>query len=318
MPAPLQRGSVMGSRGRSSRLRIYFLVAIPLVARVGLLAYVAGTTINSAISVDRRLNLVTAAAIPAAEFGTFLEAERTAAVISLFQPTTANLKAYTAATAATDRAEPSFIAAMHSEGTTGTEDSEGTKAVSSLVSGLSQLPTLRNAVKARALSPLDALGAYSQGITTQIKLFLIQTESVTANSQQIQAVGLIATVQAREQLSQEDALLSGMLATKRISPKNRIAFTDLAATRAADMAHANYILSPDNLAKYNANLAGSGTTQQTLTSIEHHSAPAAPPTSLPGTPTPWNQLGGTVPPDENNCGLARAAPHAAAPDHSPA
>jgi len=91
----------MGSRGRSIRLRIYFLVAIPLVALVGLLAYVAGTTINSAISVDRAPNLVNATAIPAAQFGTFLEAERTAAVIYLFQPTTANLKAYTAATAAT-------------------------------------------------------------------------------------------------------------------------------------------------------------------------------------------------------------------------
>ncbi|HJY98037.1 MAG TPA: ATP-binding protein, partial [Streptosporangiaceae bacterium] len=296
----------MGSRGRSIRLRIYFLVAIPLVALVGLLAYVAGTTINSAISVDRAPNLVNATAIPAAQFGTFLEAERTAAVIYLFQPTTANLKAYTAATAATDRAEPSFIAAMHSEGTTGTEDSQGTKAVSSLVSGLSQLPTLRNAVKARALSPLDTLGAYSQGINTQIKLFLIQTESVTANSQQIQAVGLIATVQAREQLSQEEALLSGMLATKRISTKNRIAFTDLAATRAADVAYANYILSPGNLALYNAKLAGSGTMQQSLTGIEQAIAAGAPVARLPVTQAQWNQLTGTLLQDQYNGGVAVA------------
>ena len=202
----------MGSRGRSIRLRIYFLVAIPLIALVGLLAYVAGTSINNAISLDRAPNLVNATAVPAAKFGTYLQAERAAAVVYLFQPTAANLAAYQAATAATDRAEPAFIAAMNSQGTTGTENSTGAKAVSSLVSGLSQLPTLRNAVKARALSPLDALGLYSQGITTQIKLFLIQTESVTLNDQQIQAVGLIATVQAREQLSQEDALLSGMLA----------------------------------------------------------------------------------------------------------
>ena len=238
----------MGSRGRSIRLRIYFLVAIPLVALVGLLAYVAGTTINNAISLDRAPNLVNATAIPAAKFGAYLQAERAAAVVYLFQPTAANLAAYDAATAATDRAEPAFIAAMNSQGTTGTENSTGAKAVSAMVSGLSQLPTLRTAVKARALSPLDALGAYSQGITTQLKLFLIQTESVTLNDQQIQAVGLIATVQAREQLSQEDALLSGMLAANRISPKNRIAFTDLAATRQADLAYANYILSPANLA----------------------------------------------------------------------
>ncbi|MBV8430373.1 MAG: nitrate- and nitrite sensing domain-containing protein, partial [Solirubrobacterales bacterium] len=173
-------------------------MAIPLVALVGLLAYVAGTSISNAVSLDRAPNLVNATAIPAAQFGTYLEAERAAAVIYLFQPTPANLAAYQAATAATDRAEPAFTTAMNSQATSSTENSAGTKAISSLVSGLSQLPKLRNAVKARVLSPLDALGLYSQGVTAQVKLFLIQTESVVVNDQQIQAIGLIAAVQARE------------------------------------------------------------------------------------------------------------------------
>ena len=296
----------MGSRGRSIRLRIYFLVAIPLVALVGLLAYVAGTTINNAISLDRAPNLVNATAVPAAKFGTYLQAERAAAVVYLFQPTAANLAAYDAATAATDRAEPAFIAAMNSQGTTGTENSTGAKAVSSLVTGLSQLPTLRNAVKARALSPLDALGAYSQGITTQLKLFLIQTESVTLNDQQIQAVGLIATVQAREQLSQEDALLSGMLATKRITARNRAAFADLAATRQADVAYADYILSPANLALYNGAMPGSGPMQQDLTGIEQAIAAGTPEAKLPVTPAEWQQLAGTLLQDQYNGGVAVA------------
>jgi signal transduction histidine kinase len=302
----MQRGSVMGSRGRSIRLRIYFLVAIPLVALVGLLAYVAGTSINNAISLDRAPNLVNATAVPAAKFGTYLQAERAAAVVYLFQPTAANLTAYDAATAATDRAEPAFIAAMNSEGTTGTENSEGAKAVSSLVTGLSQLPTLRNAVKARVLSPLDALGAYSQGVTTQIKLFLSQTESVTLNDQQIQAVGLIATVQAREQLSQEDALLSGMLAAKRITAKNRIAFNDLAATRQANLAYADYILSPASLALFNAAMAGSGPMQQTLTGIEQAIAAGTPVAKLPVTQAQWQSLAGTLLQDDYNGGVAVA------------
>jgi signal transduction histidine kinase len=296
----------MGSRGRSIRLRIYFLVAIPLIAMIGLLAYVAGTSINNAISLDRAPNLVNATAIPAAQFGVYVQAERAAAVMYLFQPTPANLAAYEAASAATNRAEPAFIAAMNSEGTTGTENSAGAKAVSSMVSGLSQLPTLRNAVKARVLSPLDALGAYSQGITTQLKLFLIQTESVTLNDQQIQAVGLIATVQAREQLSQEDALLAGMLSTKRITAKNRIAFTDLAATRQADAAYADYILSPANLATYNAALAGSGSMQQSLTGIEQAIAAGTPAAKLPVTLAQWQHLAGTLLQDEYNAGIAVA------------
>jgi signal transduction histidine kinase len=294
----------MGSRGRSIRLRIYFLVAIPLVAMIGLLAYVAGTLINNAISLDRAPNLVNATAIPAAQFGEYLQAERAAAVVYLFQPTTANLAAYETATAATDRAEPAFTAAMHSQGTTGTENSAGAQAVGSLVSDLSQLPELRNAVKVRLVSPLDALGLYSQGITAENKLFLIQTESVVVTDQLPQAIGLIATVQAREQLSQEDALLAGMLAGKRITTKDRVAFVDMAATRQADAADADYILSPANLATYNAALAGSGPMQQDLNGIEQAIAGGAPTAKLPVTLPEWQHLAGTLLTDEYNGGVA--------------
>src|ERR1700724_1297340 len=102
MPTPLQRGSVMGSRGRSIRLRIYFLVAIPLVAMIGLLAYVAGTSVNNAINLDRAPNLINATSLPTAEFVALVQNERAAAVVYLFQPTPANLAAYDAAVKATD------------------------------------------------------------------------------------------------------------------------------------------------------------------------------------------------------------------------
>ena len=157
----------MGSRGRSIRLRIYFLVAIPLIAMVGLLAYVVTTTVNNAVSLDRAPNLINATAVPAAKFGTYVEAERAAAVVYLFRPTAVNLAAYQAAITATDKAKPAFTAAMASADTVGTETAGGAKAINSIVTGLNKLPTLRNAVKARLLSPLDALGFYSQGLGTR-------------------------------------------------------------------------------------------------------------------------------------------------------
>ena len=95
----------MGSRGRSIRLRIYFLVAIPLIAMAGLLAYAVGTSVNNAISLDRVPNLINAAGIPAAKFGVFVETERAAAVVYLSKPTTANLAAYQAAITATEQGQ---------------------------------------------------------------------------------------------------------------------------------------------------------------------------------------------------------------------
>jgi signal transduction histidine kinase len=296
----------MGSRGRSIRLRIYFLVAIPLVALVGLLAYVAGTSINNAINLDRAPNLVNATGIPAAEFGRYLEAERAAAVVYLFRPSAANLQAYRAAIEATDKAEPTFTAAMDSQATTSTESASGVKAIDGIVSDLSQLGVLRDAVKARALNPLDALAAYSQGPAAEEKLFLIQTESVLPTSQLSQAIGLVTVIQAREQLSQEDALLAGMLAAQKASAKDRVAFGNMAATRQADAAYADYILSPADLASYNVPLAGSGAMRQDLTGIEQAIAAGIPIAKLPVTPAEWQAITGTLLQDEFNGGVAVA------------
>jgi signal transduction histidine kinase len=297
----------MGSRGRSIRLRIYFLVAIPLIAMVGLLAYVVTTTVSNAVSLDRAPNLVNATAVPAAKFGTYVEAERAAAVVYLFRPTPANLGTYQAAITATDRAKPAFTAAMASADTIQAETSDGVTAINSIVTGLNKLPDLRNAVKARLLSPLDALGFYSQGLGTEVKLFLIQTESVVTNDQQSQAIGLIATVQAREQLSQEHALLAGMLAARKMPQQDRLAFNDAAATRRADAAYASYILTPAYQAKYSAAAQpGSAARQQDLAGVEQAIAAGTPVTKLPVNLAQWQQLAGPLLQDEYNGGVAVA------------
>jgi signal transduction histidine kinase len=294
----------MGSRSRSIRLRIYFLVAIPLIAMVGLLAYVVGTSVNNAISLDRVPNLINASGIPAAKFGVFTESERAAAVVYLSEPTKANLAAYRAAITATNQAEPAFTAAMTSPAVAGTESSSGAKQIQAIFGGLKQLPTLRSAIQARLLSPLAALAYYSQGPATTTKLFLIQTESVVATDQLGPAVGLIATVQAREQLSQEHALLAGMLAGRRITLADRVAFTNMAAARQANLQDADNLLGPAALAAYNAQKAGSGAMQQDLTNIEQAIAAGTPVSKLPVTAARWRATAGTLLTDYFNGGVA--------------
>src|SRR5689334_20859687 len=148
----------MGSRGRSIRLRIYFLVAIPLIAMAGLLAYAAGTSIVNAIDLDRVPNLINKAGIPAAKFGVVLQTERTAAVVYLFEPDAANLAAYQQAISATDKATPAFTAAMTSHAVLGSETPAGAREIQTILTGLKQLPTLRKAVQAQLITPLKALG----------------------------------------------------------------------------------------------------------------------------------------------------------------
>src|SRR6266487_2364014 len=295
----------MGSRGRSIRLRIYFLVAIPLIAMAGMLAYAAGTSISNAINLDRVPNLINASGIPAAKFGVVLNSERTAAVVYLFAPHAASLAAYQAAISATDKATPTFTTAMTSHAVLGSESPAGAREIETILGGLKQLPALRNAVRARAITPLTALGAYSQGTSDTIKLFLIQTKSVDPPTNQLPpAIGLIATVQAREELSQESALLAGMLAGRRITPADRVAFAGMAAGRQAQLQYADNLLDPPSLAAWNAAQARSGALQKNLASIEQAIIAGTPIGRLPVTPEQWQGIAGPLMIDNFNGGVA--------------
>ena len=223
----------MGSRGRSIRLRIYFLVAIPLIAMVGLLAYVVGTTIDNAVSLDRAPNLIYATAVPAADFSSLVQDERAAAVVYLFPPTAANLAAYGAAIKATDRGEPAFLAAMSSSATLGTRGRRGA-GDRHLINGLKPAQALRLAVTSPAVTPLAALSAYSDAIQDEPRLFLAEADSLTTHRGRPGA-GDDRHASAREGLSEEYALLAGVLAGQRMSLAARGAFTEVVATRQVNL-----------------------------------------------------------------------------------
>ena len=282
----------MGSRGRSIRLRIYFLVAIPLIAMVALLAYVAGTSVNNAINLDRAPNLINATSLPTAEFVKSVQNERAAAVVYLFQPTPANLAAYQAAVKATDADKPTFLAAMNSPGTKGSETPGEAKAISVLIAGLNQMQTLRAAVTSRAVSPLQALGGYTAGIQNELKLFLAEADSLTNATAAAQALGLIATVSAREALSEEYALLSGVLAGNRITQADRAALAEMAATRQGDLVDAESLLDPAGQAQFNAQVNNAEQTQ--LADIEGAVSAGTPVAELPINLDQWTGLAGSL------------------------
>ncbi|MGD0608856.1 MAG: nitrate- and nitrite sensing domain-containing protein, partial [Streptosporangiaceae bacterium] len=296
----------MGSRSRSVRLRMYFLVTIPLVAMAGLLAYVAGTSVRNAINLDRAPNLINATSLPTAVFTSYLQDERAAAVSYLFAPTPANLAAYRTAVTATSQHTQAFRAAMTSPATVSSETPSEAAAINAALANLGKLGSIRAAVTARAIRPIVALTDYSQGIAAEPGLFLTEANSETDAAAVGQALGLIATVQAREQLSQEWALLGGMLAGNRMTRIDRVTIAEAAATRQADLSFATSMLTPANLATYNAGQAGSAAAVQRLAAVEQALAGGANVGQLPTTQAQWQQTAGTLLQDYYNGGVALA------------
>jgi signal transduction histidine kinase len=282
----------MGSRGRSIRLRIYFLVAIPLIAMVGLLAYVASTTINNAVNLDRAPDLINATSLPTAEFIKVLQDERADAVVYLFQPTPQNQAAYVTAVKVSQAIQPKFLAAMNSSGTKSSEDAAEAQAIKAIIGGLGPLQGLRGGVTGRALTPLQALGGYNAVILNEPRLFLAEANSLTNATAAGQALGLIATVSAREALSQEYALLSGMLAGQRSTQADRAAFSQMVATRQGDILDAESVLNQPNLAIFLKQVNNDEQTQ--LAGIETAVTAGTPVTKLPVTLSAWQGLTGKL------------------------
>jgi signal transduction histidine kinase len=248
----------MGSRGRSIRLSIYALVAIPLITLIGLYAFVATTTIGNAVNLDRAPNLITATSEPTAFFVLNLQAERRAAVIYAFRPTQANLAQYTATAKATAKAEPTFDAAMSSPATKGAASASELTAINKMVTDLRQLPSLRQGVEARIApvnTPLNVFGAYTKLIADEPNLFLSESASLTDATAAEQSLGLIATVEVREDLQQEDAWLSGMFAGGNFNQANRTVFSELAANRAVSYLDATSILNPASIAAFQGGIS---------------------------------------------------------------
>jgi signal transduction histidine kinase len=285
----------MGSRGRSIRLRIYFLVAIPLVVMFGMLAYLVVTTVNDAVSLDRAPSLITGTAEPAATFISLLQDERRAAVVYLAAPTAANGQAYSAAIAATDRGEQDFSKAMSSSATVGSQSGTEAQEISDLTGDLARLGSIRSTVQHRQVTPLAAFTAYGDPISDEPRLFVSEADSVTTNVLHAgQSLGIIATAQAREGLSEEDALLAGALAAHKMSLAARGAFDRAAAQRRVDLGNAESVLNQADLAAFTAPLNQSPADQQRLVAIEQALAVGTPIARLGLTPAAWQGLTGTL------------------------
>jgi signal transduction histidine kinase len=242
----------MGSRGRSIRLRIYFLVTIPLVTMLGLFGYVAYTSVTNWLNLDRAPSLIRATSEPLTNFVTLLQAERRAAIVYLSQPNATNLDTYRAATTATKNGISGLNATINSAATQQNATPSETAAINKMVADVNGMSGLRAAVTARKLPPLDALLGYTKIITDQDTVFQAEASSMTNTIASSSGLGLISTINAREDLDEQDAVLAGALASGSLTADDRVAFSQAAGRQQDDTLLYSALLSPSELKTYNS------------------------------------------------------------------
>ena len=244
----------MGSRGRSIRLRIYFLVAIPLITMLGLFAYVAYTSVTNWLNQDRAPNLIRATSEPMTNFVNVLQIERRAAVVYLSHPDPASRTAYMNAVTATESDAVRLAAAFDSPGTKSSATADETAAIAKLTAQVNGMTQLRTAVTAGKLAPLDAFAAYTNVIISQGAVLEAAANSITNAPGSRQGFGLISVVSVQEDVAEQDALLAGALAHGSLAGPDRVAFSQAAGREQSDMLSAGALLTPGELKIYNTTL----------------------------------------------------------------
>src|SRR5580693_194942 len=151
----------MGSRGRSIRLRIYFLVAIPLVTMLGLFVYVAYTSITNYNNLSRAPQLINTTAEQTTKFVTLLQGERRAAVVYLSSPSSTTLSEYEAEVQATKTGAIGFASAMNSAATRSVEDGDEAAAIAKFEASVNDMGALRGGVEGQKISSFTALTSYT-------------------------------------------------------------------------------------------------------------------------------------------------------------
>ena len=244
----------MGSRGRSIRLRIYFLVAIPLLTMLGLFGYVTYTSVTNWLNLDRAPSLIEATSEPLTNFVNLLQGERRAAVVYLSQPNAASLNSFQKAVGVTKQGAAQLQVALDSPGTKNSTTPEETKAINAMTAQINGMSKLRAGVEGKKLAPLDALEQYTGIIAGQGAVLQAEASSIQDAAPVLQGFGLIAAVNTQEDMSEQDTVLASALASGSLTGADRVAFSNAVGRQQDDTMNYQQLFTPAELKTYNATL----------------------------------------------------------------
>ena len=260
----------MGSRGRSIRLRIYILVAIPLITMLGLFGYVAYTSVTNWLNLDRAPTLIQETSEPLTNFVNLVQLERRAAVVYLSQPSAANLSGFQSAVSVTKKGAQQVEAALTSPATKGASTPEETAAIGNVLTEVNDMTGLRAQVTGKRLAPLAALQTYTNIIAGQGAVLQAEANSIQDSAPVLQGLGLISAVNTQEDVSEQDAVLASALVSGSLTAEDRVAFSNAVGRLQSDTLSYQQLLTPAELKTYNAtmNKLAPADIQQDLTKVQ--------------------------------------------------
>lgn len=229
--AGVELGEAMRFRGKSIRRKIVALLLVPLVALTGVWTFATVLTGREASDLFRVADIVEEVGFPIEDTIRVLQQERRQTLVYLADPRASGaLDALDRSRSATDAAVEEFRRhAQNSE--LRDEMGEATSLrLTTILDALDGLPSLRTTVESGTVTVPEALGHYNNLVDPCFAL-LSNLPALDSVEMDKQGRALVNVGRARELLSREDALISSVLVTGRITKDEIRDFSDLVAQR---------------------------------------------------------------------------------------
>ena len=280
----------MGLRRWSIRMRIFLLVAIPILSLIGLYVFAAGSAAGNAINLRRAQTVKNVIGLPVGMLEQQLDTECLFAVIYLASPSALNLATLRAEEARTDVAVSVIRAASATTTFTPQEKQPDTALLTATGTGLA---VLRSRVGSRIISRPETISSYAGIVATANTLLNQLIISETNVPIVAQGLALEETYKGDGLLMQEDALLAGDIAARSFSAADRQKFAELVGARRILLAQTLPNLDPVYRAIYDRDISPQA--WAALTSLENavindRRAGPVPPVS----PAAWTAAVGSV------------------------
>ncbi|MEU7754798.1 nitrate- and nitrite sensing domain-containing protein [Micromonospora sp. NPDC049101] len=275
----------MGSRSTNLRTKVVAL----LVSLVALWGFTAWVTVRDGVNLLGVQTLDTKVFDPTEPLLLQLQSERRASLTYLGQPDEAQRAALAQLRQRTDELAATFTRSTEDwqVGTLGSDALD--QRIKALITGLNDLNKTRTAVDDRSIDRAGAIATFTGVIESIYRVY-----DVLGNLDDDQVAedtaALIGLNRSRELLSQEDALLAGVLAAGRITAAERAEFTRIVGARQFAASSALVRLPASDQGRYQA--MSTGPTFTRLTVLETQVMQGAGAGRPPLTATEWGDTTG--------------------------
>lgn len=216
----------MRSRRGSIKLRIILPLLVPLISLTALWAFAASITLGDGLDLLNVRKISDHFSYPAGALNSAMQKERRASLTYLGGTTSAARATMESQRIRTDQQEKQFRKLTSDDSARDAADATTLKRTAEVQRRLSSLKRLRSEIDGHTTNRHRAFDTYTEIVTSLIDLQGTLTTLSEPNVAR-ESRSLISLTQARELLSEEDALLSGSIAAGHMTSGEHTRFTQL-------------------------------------------------------------------------------------------